>query len=70
MFRTRRRYTPLLLFRAPLRLIDASFELLRAMGTVEAVGVVTQLLLFNQQGSGADFWITNVATSTGMLRGR
>ena len=52
---------------APLRLSRASFETLRDMGTVEAVGVVSELLNFSVQGSDADLWIRNVAKSRGMI---
>lgn len=52
---------------APLRLSGASIGLLRAMDTVEAIGVVTQLFVFQVQGSAADRWISNVARSKGML---
>ncbi|CAK0828666.1 unnamed protein product [Prorocentrum cordatum] len=52
---------------APLRFSDASFGLLRAMGTVDVVLAVTQLFVFHQQGSAADLWIKNVATSKELL---
>ncbi|CAK0849851.1 unnamed protein product, partial [Prorocentrum cordatum] len=43
--------------RAPQRPSDASFGLLRAMGAVEGVGAVAQLLAFHRQGSDADLRI-------------
>ena len=52
---------------APFRLSRASLEFLQDMGTIEAVGVVSELLTFSQQGSAADLWIRNVAKSRGML---
>ena len=50
---------------APLRLSRASFVFLRDMGTIEAVGVVSELLTFSVQGADADLWIRNAAMSRG-----